>query len=366
MRKFIDIYVPISKCNLNCHYCYVPQQGSRNIELEPIKYSAKQIGKALSEERLGGICHFNVCGIGETLILEEIVEIVHEILAQGHYVMIVTNGTLSQRFREFGEFDTNLRKRLGFKFSFHYLELKRTKMMDTFFENIDYVKKRGMSFSLEMTPNDEIEEYIDEIKELCMNKVGAFCHLTIPRDMTKKQIVLLSKHSFEQFVSIWSCFESSLFDFKASVWGKHRNEFCYAGEWSGILDLSTGCINQCYGRCQNVNILDNPESELKLYPIGNCCPMPHCFNSHSLLALGNIPSIMGDYSLERDRIDSRDGSHWLNDDMRAFLSHRLEDYNEEYSIRKKIVLDIRQIFCVIIPSLISSIYRRAKRFYRKR
>ena len=52
-----------------------------------------------------------------------------------------------------------------------------------------------MSFSIEMTPYDDLEPYIDEIKNYCMEHYGALCHVTIPRDMLTKEIKLLSKHS---------------------------------------------------------------------------------------------------------------------------------------------------------------------------
>ena len=63
---------------------------------------------------------FNICATGETLIPNEVVEYTRAILAQGHYVMIVTNGLLKKRFEEFSEFPESYRKRLFFKISFHY------------------------------------------------------------------------------------------------------------------------------------------------------------------------------------------------------------------------------------------------------
>jgi hypothetical protein len=66
-------------------------------------------------------------------------------------------------------------------------------------------------------------------------------------------------------------------------------------------------------------------------PVGIYCDMPHCYNSHSLLGLGCIPSIVGNYSLERDRIDQRDGSHWLTKEMFDFLSKGLLSENREYT-----------------------------------
>ena len=206
MKRFIDIHIPVTKCNLNCHYCYVSQEKMRDTESTPFTYSMKQVGQALTAERLGGLCHFNLCGLGETLIPHETVELTFELLKNGHYVMIVTNGLLRKRIEEFAEFPEEYRKRLGFKFSFHFLQLKEKGLMDQFFDNFDFVRKHGMSISLEMTPSDELEPYIEEIKKICIERAGAFCHVTIPRDMTKEGIVLLSRHAFAEFYNIWKQF----------------------------------------------------------------------------------------------------------------------------------------------------------------
>lgn len=335
MKRFIDIHIPIAKCNLNCHYCYVAQVNARDSEVAPFNYSAEYIGKALSVERMGGVCHFNMCGIGETLIPEQVIDITKAILAQGHYVMIVTNALLTKRIEQFCEFPEEYRKRLGFKCSFHYLELSKKGLMNRYFDNIDLIRKHGMSMSVEMTPSDELEPYIDDVKKICMERVGALPHVTIPRDMTKENIVLLSNHSFEDFCSIWATFDSDMFELKKRLWAQKRNEFCYAGEWSGLLNIGNGVMGQCYGNCLHQNIFKDISKPIEWTPIGHNCCLPHCYNSHSLLGLGDIPEIKGSYALERDRIDARDGSHWLTIEMREFLSHRLENYNIEYNENEK-------------------------------
>lgn len=348
MKRFIDIHIPVTRCNLDCHYCYVPQENMRNAMETPMKYSPQYIGCALSLDRLGGICHINMCGLGETLIPSNIIDVTKEILKQGHYVMIVTNGTLTKRFKEFGKLPEEYRKRLGFKFSFHYLELKRLNLLDCFFDNINFVRKNGMSFSLEMTPCDELEPYIDEIKELCINHVGALCHLTIPRDMTKPDIVLLSKHDINSFYNIWKSFDSEMFNYKMSLWGQKRTEFCYAGDWSGLLNIGNGEMAQCYGECKVQNIFKNLNAPIKFSPIGHKCTMPHCYNSHSLLGLGCIIELTGNYAKERDRVDQRDGSHWLTKEMYEFLSERLSSNNIEYTkwgmTRKDTIMGIYQFY----------------------
>lgn len=332
MKRFIDIHVPVSKCNFRCHYCYVGQDNYFDTEKTEFLYSAENIGKALSKERLGGTCHFNMCGMGETLLPEEMIEITRKILEQGHYVMIVTNGSLTKRFEAFASFPKELKKRLGFKLSFHYLEMKKKNLFNVFLNNVKIIKEAGLSYSIEMTPSDELEPYIDEIKEFCMRNFGALCHVTIPRDMTKKEIVLLSKHTLEEFVDIWGAFDSDMLRFKASTWEIKRKEYCYAGKWSGLLNIGTGEFNACYESRLYQNIFENIDKPIDFIAVGKGCKIAHCYNSHSFLALGNIPSIRTTlYSEERNRVDNRDGSTWLSLEMNEFLSHRLEDYNEQYN-----------------------------------
>ena len=342
MKRFIDIHVPISACNLKCHYCYVAHQGLRDNEKTIFKYDISTIKKGLTAERLGGICHFNICGLGETLIPKEIIDITRCILENGHYVMIVTNGTLSNRFDEFCKFPIELKKRLGFKFSFHYLQMKKLNLFEKFNDNIRKVKNNGMSFSIEMTPNDETEAYIDKIKEYCMEQYGALCHITIPRNMNTNKIELLSKHSIDEFYNIWKEFDSELLDFKYSIWGKKRKEYCYAGNWSGLLNIGTGVYTSCYTGRINQNIFDDVNKPINFIAIGNKCTMPHCYNGHSFLSLGTIPEINTyKYSQLRDRV-TKNGEHWLNEEMRTFLSERLEDSNDLFSKSEKRDNEIRK------------------------
>lgn len=72
MKRFVNIYVPVTTCNLKCEYCYITQSGLWKNKVPEFKYSSTTIQQALSKERLGGICHINICGGGETLIPKQI------------------------------------------------------------------------------------------------------------------------------------------------------------------------------------------------------------------------------------------------------------------------------------------------------
>ena len=50
----------------------------------------------------------NFCAGGETLLSDEVLPVVHELLCEGHYVMIVTNGTLTKRFEEISNWSEEL------------------------------------------------------------------------------------------------------------------------------------------------------------------------------------------------------------------------------------------------------------------
>ena len=139
MKRYFDCYIPTETCNFRCHYCYIAQHRKFNNKVATFKYKPDYIAKALSKERLGGTCMINLCAGGETLIAEEVVDVAEAILNEGHYVMIVTNGSLTKRFEKIAKFPRELLNHLFFKFSFHYFELKRLKMLDYFCLNLHQI-----------------------------------------------------------------------------------------------------------------------------------------------------------------------------------------------------------------------------------
>ena len=318
MKRYIDCYISTETCNLRCHYCYITQNRKFDNKIVEFKYSPLEIRKALSVSRLGGKCLLNMCANGETLIAESVIDVVKELLEEGHYVMIVTNGTLSKRFEKLSKLPKRLLNHLFFKFSFHYLELVRLGMLDRFFDNIGLIKQSGASFTVEITPSDELEPYIEEIKDISMKKLGALPHITIGRK-DSGDIPPLTEHSFEEYIKKWQIFDSRLFDYKTTIFGKKRKEFCYAGEWTGYLD----------------NIYENVEQPIKFLPIGNNCELPHCYNGHSFLVFGDIPELDSPtYAEVRNRV-CLDGTEWLTEDMKNFMSSKLIESNIEYDKKRK-------------------------------
>lgn len=337
IKKFLDCYIDTQTCNLRCHYCYIAQLKLFDKKINKFEQPIDVIAKALSKKRLGGPCLINLCAGGETLLSDEIVPLVEELLKEGHYVMIVTNGTLTQRFKEIANIDNKLLSHLFFKFSFHYLELLRLNMLEKFFENIDIVRNAGASFTVEITPSDELITHIDDIKKLCMERFGALPHITIGRDDRTGGIEVLSNKSFEEYKKIWSQFDSKLFEFKSKIFYKKRKEFCYAGDWSAYINLTTGAVRQCY--CGKIidNIYSDIDSPIKFKAIGKNCTHPHCYNGHAFLALGDIPEleVASEYTYADLRNREDKYGEWLKPEMKAFMSTKLHDNNSIYNTKQK-------------------------------
>ena len=321
---------------MRCSYCYITQHRLFEGPLPTFKFSPEHVRKALSKERLGGICLINLCGGGETLLSKEIVDYARELLQEGHYVMIVTNGTVSKRFDDFSIFPEELKKRLFFKFSYHYLEFKKRGLFDMFFNNIRKVRDAGCSFSLELTPSDDAISYIDDIKQLAIKELGAANHVTIARDEKEDDKLPMMTHlPRKEYIDTWGVFKSPLFEYKLKIFGQKRTDFCYAGDWSFYLNLVTGEMSQCYQSYFTANIFEDISQPIPFKAIGNNCKEHHCYNGHAFLTLGNIPSEAPTFAEMRNR-KCADGTEWLQPEMKAFMSTKLKESNEEYSVWQKI------------------------------
>ena len=327
IKKLIACSIPISTCNLKCHYCYISQLDDWKKKKNNILVDPKLISTALSSKRLGGECIINLTGKGETLIPVEITEVIRRLLEEGHYLEVVTNGTMDDRFNVMEQFPRELLSRLEFKFSFHYLELLEKGWIDRFFNNVKRMRDAGCSFTVELMPNDEIIPYIEDIKRVCIENVGALCHLTIGRDDNDGRKIL-TELSKQQYFDVWKDFNSTMFDFKWKVFNVKRHEFCYAGMWTLYVNLGTGEARQCYGFKTNQNIYENMDKPLYFRPVGRGCKQPFCYNAHAFMTLGVIPEIdTPTYAAIRDRID-RDGKHWLNEQLREVFSSKLYDADQ--------------------------------------
>ena len=358
LKRFISIYVPLQTCTLRCDYCYITHQRKFNNKLPNFTCAPDLVKKALNKERLGGTCLINFCAGGETLLAPEIPQYIKVLLEEGHYVMVVTNATIDRAFDEMAQWPKELLERLFFKFSYHYLELKKRNLLDRFFNNVHKMRDAGASFTLEITPYDELIPYIEELKDLAIQEVGAIPHVTVARDehfMGEKPI--LSEMSRDEYQRTWSVFDSKLFDYKLSIFGVKRKEFCYAGEWGGILNLLTGEFQQCYLSNVSQNIYKDVKSPIKWRPIGNFCKEPHCYNGHAWISLGVIPELTAPTHAElRNRL-CVDGTEWLWPKMKNFMSQKLYNNNKQRSFISKWHVN-SEILCTKIFKIIKRLSKR--------
>lgn len=326
VKYFIGCGVPVFVCNFRCKYCYLGQHPDTTSKgIVPFSKSPEYIASFFSVDKIGGYCYFNMCSSGETMMHPQLIELVSRLTKQGHYVDIISNGTLSKKYDQLVEsLDEDQRKHVLIKFSWHYLELKRLNLMDKFVDNINKVKNAGISYSIEITPNDDLVPYIDEIKVFSLKHFGALPHITVARNEATSEIEILSRYNRMEYNKIWSSFDSDMFDFKLSVFNKKRCEFCYAGLWSLQFNLRTGDFHQCYGGDFLGNI---KEGKIHFSAIGKC-RQPHCFNAHAYLTYGVIPDLdTPTYCQMRDRV-TNEGKHWIQSETREFFNTRLKDSND--------------------------------------
>lgn len=330
IKRFINCYVATEACNFKCKYCYIGQKKDFSHHLFSCEYSLEHMKKATSIERLGGMCIFNLCAGGETLLSLEIVPVIKMLLENGHNVSIVTNGTISKGIDKTLELGTELLTNLYIKFSFHYHELKRTNNMKTFFENVHKVQMGHIAFSIDITPSDDLIEHIPEIMSVFDDEMcGAMPHISVARDVTTNELRILTNLTREEYIATWSVFESPKFDYKISEFLKPHREYCYAGNNAFSLELKTGNCRICDGapnpkEMNFYNLYENVEEPIPFIEIGNNCPTAHCYNCHALLTLGVIPEInTPSYAEMLDRVD-REGKHWLTPYIYELYSRRLD------------------------------------------
>ncbi|MBQ6924342.1 MAG: radical SAM protein [Kiritimatiellae bacterium] len=347
IKRFIDVHVPVETCNFRCRYCYITHCRLFDKGLPTFRYSPDTVRRALSRKRLGGLCMFNLCGGGETLLAPEVVDYARALLEEGHYVMVVTNGSITQAFDRFAVFPPALLERLFFKFSYHFLQLRERGLTERFFANVRRMRDAGASFTVELTPSDEEIPFIDEIKAESLREVGAIPHITVARDHHDASVIpFLTKLPPEEYRKTWESFDSELFRFKYKVFLERRTEFCYAGDWTAFLNLGTGRLSQCYCAPYAVNILDDVEKPIPFKAIGHFCQQPHCYNAHAFMTFGVIPGRDDPtYEKMRNRV-CLDKSEWLKPRMKAFMSQRLAENNRPYSALRRLWTDAEMLLRV--------------------
>lgn len=339
IKSFFECLIPESVCNLKCEYCYIIQRNQNKQKLSELDYSPEIIGRSLTQERLGGVCYFSICGLGETFVPDYLYDIIYQLLNNGHYVNVTTNGTLTKKIKRLENLPKDYLERLNISFSLHYLELKRLHLIDVFFNNIEFVRDLGCSVVIQLNLYDGYVPYLEEIKELCLKKIGAMPQIVATRKeegLTKK-IELMTDLSLEEYAKHAEMFDSPLFDFTIKNFNVKRKEFCYAGDWTFTLNLKTGVMKRCYASCIYQNIFENPEEPIRKLAMGKCCGSLYCLNSSHFMSLGVIPSVE---TPTYEELRNRRQAGWYNENMQNFLSGKLKYANEEYGIAKKTICNV--------------------------
>lgn len=332
IHKFIEFLVHgTTECNFHCEYCYVWRKHEFTQGNITSEHTAKEIREALSQKKLGGPCHINACALGETLLSKDIVELTYELLDEGHYLSIITNGTITPKIEAILQFPDEFLERMFFKLSFHYAELQRTNLLDVFWKNVDKIKNSPCSYSIEITPCDNLIGKIDEIKEeFAVHAKGAMPHITFTRDTNKEGLDLLSELLLEEYKNVWKAFGSALFDLKCSLYKKKICQICYAGSWSYRVNVVNGNLQSCYQQELVGTIFDEGQKILPVIPVGHGCRLDYCFNNHAFLAWGDVPEIACDnYFKVRDRV-ADDSAHWVKETYAAAMQQKLYDNNFAY------------------------------------
>ena len=351
----------MSVCNFRCHYCYLSQREESYQGIHPVMaYTPEQVAKALTINRVGGKAYMNFCADGETLLVKNIDLYIKLLVEEGHYAEIVTNLTVTPVLEKILSWDRELLKRVEFKCSFHYLELKKKNLLSVFAENVNKIWEAGASANIEITPNDELIPYLDEVKAYSKLHFGALPHLTIARDDRTRKIDYLTGLPMQEYDVVWSQFDSDFWNYKKSIFGKKQRGFCYAGMWSVYVNLSTGIARQCY--CGEIlgDIFKDPLAPLPQKPIGKC-PLAHCYNGHMLLKLGLAPdgdcdALNEGYGDIRNR-KMPDGREWLVPELLAFFNSRCGESNKQLTKAEK-----RRI---LIAAPWKRILRKVKKGYHK-
>lgn len=140
--KMINGTIHTSGCTLKCDYCYLAQSNYRNdSETYALRYPLETVLQACSKKRLGGTAFIQIIGDGETLLPKDAVSLICGLLKEGHYVQVVTNGTLQNRIHELVETaeQNGLVSHLLLSFSLHFLELEKHNLLEIESYNFEYI-----------------------------------------------------------------------------------------------------------------------------------------------------------------------------------------------------------------------------------
>lgn len=340
IKYAITANVPGTMCNLRCKYCYISNCVDESHLIKPqYDYPLETMIKAFSPKRLKGLAEITVISGGETLIDNTVIPFIHGLLKQGHVVTVVTNLTLNEKIDQLLDFPEQYLKRLIVKGSLHWLELKRLNKIDDYFNNMNKVLKKGASSYPFLVVSDDYMPYLDEIKQTCLDRIGAVPHCTPSMvydekdDIKRDGKLKTSPECTTEFVKyIDEQFNSRIFDTSVRFLDVDvKQVFCYAGEWSFGVDLRSGAMVKCHACKPEANFYKHLNKLPKLLPIGNNCQIANCALQYNFVSEGIIPEVQGllSYGAMLDRPEL------INEEVRKLLDFKYTDFRKQYSKEKQ-------------------------------
>lgn len=356
--KFLECSVGISYCNLSCDYCYIRQtHGNKGLVIKSIQTDLDTFRKAFSPSRWGGHMFISICGFGETMVSPYLFDIVSILLELGHIVSITTNGTVTKNINRFCSLSLDMRKRLMFQMSFHYLELKKNNLLDEYVNNFKKLRSNNISAIVKINVSDSYIPYIDEIKMFCNENFGGIPAAYPCRDDTCwGKIKYLTKLSDRDYYDAGLRFESLSWPFMFKYLKRRQRHFCYGGLWSALLNLDTGELRQCYFSSKPFyNIYDNVNEPILFSPVGYNCKHPFCVNADFFLGMGVVPTIKCETFLTyRNAIKN----NWVEKEISTSLT-KLYDINKTLPLHFIISAKINYLIHVLKTS-IYAIFKKIK------
>ena len=299
-------------------------------------HSPQYMAYAVRRERMKGICIFCLTGAGETLLVDGIVELIYELLKDGHVVRLVTNGVMTDRINEILKFPDELLNNLFICFSVHYLELLKHKKLEAFLNNIERVRDSTASLYPSIITSDIYVPYVDEIKRVFWDRLGVYPEVDPARDdsdlLNPCIMTGLPKATYEK---IWGSFGSERFKFRCHE-GLNRAQRCMAGANYYWAEGYSGSFLKCPRVLKKKlrNLYCDLDEDIAVSPEGEC-PAAFCYNGafvYSLRIVKDDAEVLpcGDMFQRTDKW----GRKYIKEPLFALLNRGIEinqgDNNSEH------------------------------------
>lgn len=266
----------------------------------------------------------------------------HGLLDFGHVVKVVTNATLTERIEKLIACSDEQKKNLMIKCSFHYRELEKKGLLDTYFANINKALDAGVSaYPFVVICEDYIND-LEIISKKIKENLGIAAHCSPCLEINSSYDVRFNA-SFnpipddELLARLDECFDTRIY--RECIKYKSvdvQNTFCYAGCWSVGVDFISGKQTKCHGYpIDSDSFYSNIDKEYQWgEPIAMSCAIESCALQYNFFSEGLIPDYPSDYTYGQLIYQPRLVSEYLMNklDVRFFEIHQRLSKDEEAHI----------------------------------